>query len=93
MRREILFKAKRKNWRELPKEQWWVEGFYGYFNQNNTHCIYHQHKGHTIVSDIDETTLCQYTGLTDRNGKKVFENDIVEFLNHKGRIVFECGFH
>lgn len=24
--REILFKAKRKNWRELPKEEWWVEG-------------------------------------------------------------------
>ena len=23
--REILFKAKRKNWRELPKEEWWVE--------------------------------------------------------------------
>lgn len=20
------FKAKRKNWRELPKEEWWVEG-------------------------------------------------------------------
>lgn len=25
--REILFKAKRKNWRELPKEEWWVEGY------------------------------------------------------------------
>lgn len=26
--REILFRAKRKNWRELPKEEWWVEGSY-----------------------------------------------------------------
>ena len=26
MSREILFKAKRKNWRELPKEEWWIEG-------------------------------------------------------------------
>lgn len=26
MSREILFKAKRANWRELPKEDWWVEG-------------------------------------------------------------------
>ena len=26
--REILFKAKRKNWRELPKEEWWIEGYY-----------------------------------------------------------------
>lgn len=28
MSREIIFKAKRKNWRSLPKEEWWVEGFY-----------------------------------------------------------------
>ena len=26
MSREILFKAKRKNWRELSQEEWWVEG-------------------------------------------------------------------
>lgn len=26
MSREILFKAKRKNWKELPKEEWWIEG-------------------------------------------------------------------
>lgn len=26
--REKLFRAKRKNWRELPKEEWWVEGSY-----------------------------------------------------------------
>lgn len=28
MSREHLYKAKRVNWRELPKEEWWVEGFY-----------------------------------------------------------------
>ena len=26
MSREILFKGKLKNWRELTKEEWWVEG-------------------------------------------------------------------
>lgn len=26
MSREHLYKAKRVNWRELPKEEWWVEG-------------------------------------------------------------------
>lgn len=25
--REILFKAKRKNWRELTEEEWWVKGY------------------------------------------------------------------
>lgn len=24
--REILFKAKRINWREFQKEEWWIEG-------------------------------------------------------------------
>lgn len=28
MNREILFKAKRIDWRDLPKEQWWIEGHY-----------------------------------------------------------------
>lgn len=26
MNREILFKAKRIDWRTLPKEEWWVKG-------------------------------------------------------------------
>lgn len=40
---------------------------------------------------VDTSTICQCTGLKDKNGKLIWENDIVDFLGHKGTIVFECG--
>lgn len=39
----------------------------------------------------DESTICQCTGLKDKNGKMIWENNIVDFLGHKGTVVFECG--
>lgn len=39
----------------------------------------------------DESTICRCTGLKDKNGKLIWENNIVDFLGHKGTVVFECG--
>ena len=40
---------------------------------------------------VDPSTICQCTGIKDKNGKLIFENDIVDFLGHRGIVKFECG--
>lgn len=35
------------------------------------------------VSEVDPSTVCQYTGLTDCEGKELFEHDLIHFVGYK----------
>lgn len=87
MEDRYLCKAKRTDNGE------WVVGYvvrYGY-TRKEKYYIVPDYASDLYAIEVDPSTICQCTGLKGRNGNLIWENDIVDFLGHKGTVVFECG--
>ena len=81
--REILFRAKRKdngNWvagdlrQDRDLETAYISGWDYYTTEGGL-------EREPFEYEIEPETLCQFTGKTDETGKKIYEKDIVGFID------------
>lgn len=80
MNDRYLYRAKRKNWRELPKEMWWVEGYlYGIWERR--YILWGMTNDVPNMVEVDPSTICKCTGKTDIEKNLIFEHDAVSFLD------------
>lgn len=81
--REILFRGKR-----IDNGKWEYGGCVS--TENEVFLIYNQtHSIDLEPHTVEKRTIGQYTGLTDQNGKKIFENGYMIIDNKTYKVIFD----
>lgn len=83
----IKFKAKRLDNGE------WIEGEISHF-ENTIWIVPIGHElFHLGCAEVDQDTICMFTGLKDCKGKEIFEHDLIHFVGYKpiGEVIWSEG--
>lgn len=101
--REILYKGKAKSGYKWVEEGEWIEGSLFYFEDEDgiicqivTSYLSNKRKDEPVMAtayEIDPETVCEYTGKQDKNGKQIFEGDIIRYNKKLFKVVWvsECA--
>ena len=88
----IKFKAKRLDGKG------WVCGYF-YEENGNTYIIENRQKESKLnrnpTYQVDPSTVCQFTGLTDCKGNEIWEHDLIHFVGftHTAEVIWsECNY-
>ena len=66
----------------------WIYGFYHYDKHNDSHFL----SAAGLVHKVYQKTICRCSALPDINGELIFECDLVETKEGRGRVVWdECA--